>query len=564
MIHTLLETPVLLLLVIFLPAFLLIGRLRASGPLLQKILVVCGALCLAVFALINILNVHRPGAFWQDEPNILAIAAIYRHGGPMYHSTAAPVLYSLLYGPTTYLVFVPFLTRFAHPFPLIHACMALLNLATLGLLYGILREQLSRVAALGLLSVAAAFLLTDAMHLLGVRGDPWLLFSICLALFAVLKARWPLAVLGAGIGAGLALDFKITVVPVIWLLLAILYRRHGLRPLLAACTLTVATALSLFLLPGISLANYLSWLLLSSHQGLLAGLLVRNLLAAAFLLAAALALCVLGDRRLPRNVLGLNLTALGLFALCSSILTGSKDGAGPWHLWPMLPFLLFWAAVEAAARGVDAAPQPARRLSDFSPLGLPLSARSLQVLAALSIAASVVTLRVGFRDLRLMHSSSVNRDRLAQKQAEAEMDALVRRFAGVSTDASGSAPGRASAATNLAMGYGTWASGDRLTDLRFELADDGEQYFFDENAEIEGIKARLALPAGLLQRILGCQDVWLIPHGQAPFSTLRYGVLPDGQTPFLFPDSIRLHFADAHILLESGPSYDLWGCPAKD
>jgi hypothetical protein len=113
---------------------------------------------------------------------------------------------------------------------------------------------------------------------------------------------------------------------------------------------------------------------------------------------------------------------------------------------------------------------------------------------------------------------------------------------------------------NLAMGEGAVVT-DYRTDLRFELPLAGQDYFFDENALIEGIRSGYPTPQNVIDRVNGCGSIWIFPHGEAPFSSTRVGVLPITTTPFIFPDAMRLHFGDRHAVFQQGPVYDLWKCP---
>jgi hypothetical protein len=112
---------------------------------------------------------------------------------------------------------------------------------------------------------------------------------------------------------------------------------------------------------------------------------------------------------------------------------------------------------------------------------------------------------------------------------------------------------------NLAMGYGSTVT-DYRSDLRYRLPMAGNEYFFDENAVVEGIKAGFPVPAAVSKRITGCQDIWIIPHGQVPFSSGKSEILPATGSPYVFPDQIRLGFLRTHIRFEQGRVYDLWKC----
>lgn len=529
MMHALLEYQALLFLLAFLASLFILRSVPAvKPPVLLQLSAACGIVSIGVLLVLGVLNLRRPGFLWHDEASILSVAAAYLHGKPLYHARDT-ALYSLLYGPATFLVYVPILKFFAHPLAAIRVLGFASNLASLALLYSILRTHVPRNVALALLPVAIASLLLSTSPLYGVRGDSLLLLCFAAGLAAALRLQWLPAVLVSGISCGLALDLKITVLPVVCLMFAVLYQRHKNRAWLICAATTLVAAVTPFLLPNISLRAYLEWLTLSVHQGFLLTGFLESLAAAAFLLLPAILLkFTASPRRLLVRHPGLATSALFVIALAFSIAISSKDGAGPWHLWPMIPFVILGTATLVQNACGDAAGNlhPAR-----------------QTLAAIAMAAMFVCLRFGYRDLRIVHAKDIAVQRSREDSAQVEIHSLIAHN-----------PGR-----NLAMGYGTDAS-DPLTSERFMLPLLGEDYFLDENALVESLKAGRAMAPSVVQRVLSCNDLWLIPRGEVPFGTLRRGVLANGDSLYLFPDEVRVRFPQQHQRLASGNSYDVWGC----
>lgn len=543
-----LENPALLFLIIFTPVLILLAVWKRCRDFsYRSVFFFCGFLSIAVFIFINILNLRRPGILWEDEAHILAVGAAYLHGEPMYHSLSAPDLYSLVYGPLTYLVYVPFLAGFRHPIPAMRVGTVAINIGILTTLFFILRRLVSWQAVIGLLSVATGILLYMGPQLFGTRGDTWMLLCICVALLGAINDNWIVAAIVSGVFSSFAMGFKPTMAPIVLLLLAIVYRKHGRRALIPSACISVAGTLSVYLLRGISLSNYLEWLVLSDRRQMYGQFMMSISMAAIFLIAPGVLLLAFGARVKRRSSLGIVLPVLCGVALAACILTGSKAGAGSWHIWPMLPFLLSWAAYEASVRGVDREASFGGRSGNGNGTTEGFSVDTRNVVAAIVLAATVVTLRYGFRDLRLIHVQGESHQRAAERAAENAIDALTDRMA----------PG-----SNLAMGYGL-NSVDYRSDLRFELSLRGQDDFFDEEAMVGAMFEGISIPKGVINRILGCQDLWMVPHGEVPFSTLKLGISPMSPTPYFFPDGIRLGFPKTHVLLEQGAIYDLWGCPSK-
>ena len=252
--RAILDNQILLFLVLFAPCFLLLRRVPSRVA--HRIYSLCGLLSVALFVLLSLLCLARSPFYWHDEPSILSNAAAYMHGQPLYLPPTAPAIYSLLYGPYTYLVYIPFFTLFHHPLGAIKLCILVFNLVNLALFYRILRLYLSPSAALGLLPIAISLLLDFASFVFGLHADRWILFCCCAALLCSLlryrgRGGWLPPALAVGFLCGLSINFKLTVIPVVFVLLVILYRRSGLRSALAAALLALVTCGAPFLLPGI-------------------------------------------------------------------------------------------------------------------------------------------------------------------------------------------------------------------------------------------------------------------------------------------------------------------------
>jgi hypothetical protein len=489
------------------------------------------------------LSLLRAPIYWHDEPNILSAASAYLGGQPLYVPPTAPALYSLLYGPYTFLIYVPILILFSDPLRAINCFIVAVNLINLALLYRICRHFVSPSVALGLLPVAIGSLLVFVSLVLGLHADRWLLFCCTGALLCTLsplpgRLGGLLSALLCGFFSGAAVNFKLTLLPIALLLLIMVYRRSRFGSLVTAGIAFIGVLIAPFFLAGVSLRNYLLWLGLARQSGISGPTLFDNVLVAVYLVIPGLLLMTVASRDKWR-IGGVVVPIVSGLALVTCVVTGSKAGAGAWHLWPMLPFLLAWYAYEAGDGGAGAA--VAGSSSRRGPAEA--SRRGWAVLAAIAIGSTTVTVRYAVRDFRVVVPRGESNEVASQRAAEHDLIAILRRY-----------PNR-----NIAMGYGTYAD-DYRSNLRFLLPLHGEMVFLDENGIVEHSFDRLPLPPALVTRILGCKDIWLIPHGETPFSTQFPGASPGYSAPPLFPDSIRLHFSEMHSLVESGRYYDVWGC----
>ena len=511
--RTLLEIPLVWFALAFLAAWPTMRRVPGAA----RLGAIAGAASAAMLLSVMAFNVRTAGFLVSFGANVMAIAAAHRNGQAMYHPAGGGQLYSLVYGPYTYLVYEP-LFRFTDALTAVKLELLAVGVLTLVALYLLLRQSLPAAASLALLGTAAACLLAVPNGLLGVRGDLWIVLALTVALLACTFEIPAMAAVLAGVCCGFAVDLKATLLLEAALVVVLLGRRHGLQAQWLCAAVTAATAALPFALHGISAANYLAWLRLSGHRASSGPLLGANLLFAALLLAAPLLLRTRSRWR-PGWLAG----ALFVAALGAAILAGAKSGGGNWHLWPLLPFALVWAAEEAKQQGVRTAGP---------------------VLAALALAALAVSLRWGVRTLRVEQREATTAVRQARQAHLDELHAILARY-----------PGWA-----LEMAPGAAMQSD-LDDLRSVIVAAGKPYGIDMVAAGEALKTQPALLEPLASTVARCGTTWVVPHGEIPFSTLNNNELA-ATFPQLFPASVRVAFARTHTQLERGIFFDLWSCPA--
>ena len=516
LLRTLLEIPLLW----FAAAFAVSWLLQRGSAGLRWFAAADGAVALGMLLAVAALNVRTAGFLVSFGANVLSVAAAHAHGQPMYHRVGGPRLYSLVYGPYAFLVYEPML-RFRDALTAVKLELLALDALTLWTLFQLLRRrgQVPWQTAVALTGFAAACLLAVPAGVLGVRGDVWVVFALAAGLLAVDARRWWLAAFVVGLSCGFCVDVKVPLIVEGLLLLLLLWRRHGANAtiLAAACAATVAAAP--FACASISLRNYAAWLALSGHRETFAGIVAANLLFAAWLLLPAWLVWRRSGIRACDERHWLEL-ALFIAALLTALVTGSKSGGGPWHLWPLLPFVLLWTARRLA----QCEPRQAQRLP-----------------AALAFAALVVAGRWGLRAVRMELPQASAAARATAQQQRAELLAFAENHSEIVVQL---APGAEM----------TSAAGD----LRYSLVQAGEPYFLDQVAVGEALKTNPALLSPLAATVAECGTWWAVPHAEIPFST-RNNNETQSTYPLVFPSSVRDAFLRGHHLSEQGRYYDLWG-----
>ncbi|MEO6922429.1 MAG: glycosyltransferase family 87 protein, partial [Bryocella sp.] len=454
-----------------------------------------------------------------------------------YPSAISGDFYSLFYGPATYLIYAPWMNGHLTSLLPLRLAVSLADAASVALIYAALRPRLARAEAMAALCVTIIVVMPYPDEFLGLRGDPWLLLACSLAMFLSLRprSRWTLSsMLIAGAAMGLAIDVKITAVPVACLVAAIALRRFGKAAALIALVSAAVVSLSVFLLHGISFREYVFSLHTASHQPLLRSNLLLESLVLLVLLLPALRGGVRQAIRIVRQRAGTIVLTTGLVSLAICMVAGSKYSAGPWHLWPLVPFLVATAIFTEAKVLIP------------SDIKVPTRISGMAYATSLAIAGCVVALLWGATDMKMLCPL------LSQSFRRAEVVDAIELRQDVTSD-----HGR-----NVVMGYGNNLNDER-TNLRYRLILAGERYDFDENEVVEAQKASVKIPAAALLRIQRCDDDWILPHGDTPFSAIKDWLVPGDNFEPMFPAALRSSFSETYTLAKAGTAYDLWSCRAN-
>jgi|GEM_PF-3954328 len=285
-----------------------------------------------------------PGYFDHVEENIASVAAFWKFGNPLYHAVDSANQYALLYGPLAAVINAGFQVGRLDIF-FVSKLPGIMSFFVGWLLLAILlwrKSDWSFAKKVTLLAVYAAILIYNEDMSFWNRPDSYILLFAIAALFIVEveTSTWRVAVM-TGVLAGLASAGKIHAAGAI--LPLVVYYCERVRPknvAMPAIVFLFAASIAAgfwFLLPGISLSNYLAVL----HHASAHGLKVRQFLVnVSFILPPIVFLILVGfHRKFPWTF-----SVLALMCLLTS-LVASKAGAGAYHLLPYLPLLLYFGAL---------------------------------------------------------------------------------------------------------------------------------------------------------------------------------------------------------------------------
>lgn len=506
-------------------------------------------LCLLIVVLSiagGLFAAYKEQIIYHDEATVLSIAAAFLHGQPIYPRASYPAEYGLLYGPATYFVYLPPLIAGADRIGAFQAWAMAALAGTFLLLYRSVRNS-GRTASLGALAYLAIFVCFRSENLWAIKGDVWILFFAALGLCASLEWGATAAAIGIAFSGAMLIDLKMTTALVAILPLILLWNR-GSRYRAASIGSFVLMALLAglpFLSPRISSTAYLQQLREASGHGFSRDLLKVNLLMAAEMclpMAAMLWLAFRTNRQPVLEYIARRRVYLALagISLCIALVTGSKNGAGPWHLFAVgVPLAFLSAECWGLARSGIAGEGFVRARS------APLIAL-VTALFLLGINAFLLGVKERERGLAGFIPAP-------PRAVESDILAVTREHPGAS----------------FQMGYSDNAHYG-ITFVRPVLQEHGSPLFIDPDARNEADLLGLPVSQPILDRLRDCSiEFWLIPRGGQPFSMESLYAQDksfQGKLKFreLYPNDFREEFLATYERIPTDSQYfDLWGCRSR-
>jgi len=451
-------------------------------------------------------------------------------GHPLYHTLDAAEIRSLGYGPSAYLVYGLAFTLFGGKVVVAKLTGVLGGLLSLALCYFTLRRKRDAWAVMPYAGLMALLFLLFDFKSFRARVDPFLLVSVTSAVWGLALAHGGVAAIVCGLAFGFCVNIKVHGALYCLPLAVLLWRRHGTGSLLLSLGVALATVVLPFLIfPQISPVPYVEWITTLSRHGLSPQVFLRNLSWVVFLGAPVWILALWLRRNAPetlRRMLRsqwLPLAALAL-SVTLAVVAGSKIGAGPHHLMPFTPLLIY--ALAAMSDALDPASRRKLRGNLAVAAALTAFAGAALVSSAADIGRSLVFLR------------SVPAGAVANE---------VRQIMRDEPDAS------------IQMGYGTLAAYP-LSWYRAPLVFAGHPYLFDPGSLMDYRLSGREIPRATLDRLRsGRTTLWLIPKGELPFETESYYRIHGGtERQDLFGAEFRELFQQVYEHRGTTRFFDLW------
>ncbi len=480
---------------------------------------------------------------------ILAIGANYLHGQPMFSALHGPTEYGLVYGPVTYLVYVPVMLLGGVREWTFEVWVVLALAMAAVLLWFAMRRSHGRYASLTAVALLMLFAGQNMNNLWLPGPDIWLVAFSALGVWGSQRKNRYLAVLVVALAGAAMVDIKVSTLiaaSLPCLLLAERAERVDDQDSIRRWSLAVGSFVlllvltgSVYLLPRVSLRNNLAILSAETRVGLLVSTLKINVgFALPLLLPMALLLWigrVYAGEALHAWWVKRRIFLAGLaLAILAAIVTGAKVGSGPWHLLPFVAALGF-ATGELAELVWN---------EEWSTVLLSRTAGALCVATMAMLAVSALH-DLGVHTRKVLEpaaGSSMVPPRLAEREVMQIMQEHPH--------------------TVLQMGVSDLEHYD-LTLVSPVLQIGGSPLLMDPNARADADSEGAGESDALLDTLRSCKiGLWLIPKGGEPFSKLSaYYIQAGVGERMLYPENFRQAFFTSYRLMDSHYQYyDLWGC----
>ena len=496
-----------------------------------RVLVACGiaAIALFIFSLVSYLSSNGFLDLWESLSG--SIAALLRRGQRVYPDLSTEERYASPYGPFLFITLAASQWLFgASAFGTKLPCV-LAALISVGLLWLIVyRRSGSAPFAFVFAGLESALLLAFRIQAFWPKPDGLILLMVSAALVGVLRCNlFSQSIVGVCLGVAIGLKPHAAVYFLPLIPLAQL-RGWKLRDFIGsgAAALCVAAAPFIAFPTHFSFRNYILLLAMTAHEGFSFGDALRFLKWVGLLAA----LIIVVDRW-QRSAVELSRTerrfrlryrvAIAV-ALALAAVPGAAIGAGPRHVMPFIPLIL-WDVSSRFCKGE-----------------IQVCGRDRPTWRLLAYCAAAACLMVAIQTV-----GRVLEWRTAGERAVLAQQAELRRVLADYKHA------------NILMGAGSDQHRGTLM-ARHELTFAGHPIGIDVASAMDYQRARLPEPN--LQKLTaelrgrGREIVWVVPHGE-PFTTSN---IYDGQP--LFSDGFRREFHEAFHATERRSFFDVYSAKA--
>lgn len=462
----------------------------------------------------------------QGEVQFASVSAMLYQGYPLYTELDAAGRYSLQHGPIVYLVAGAVMKLFGASYltaKFVGAVAPILALIISWFWFAKLTTKRNAFLLLGLQS----WILLHWHHIFFIRPDSLMLLTMAtsMAIVTTTKKKW-LLILGLAIPMGIMVNLKIHGIIYFLPVVALVYRQLTWKHRWNIIGITLLVAISPFILPGISLTNYLIWVTQSVHHGFSFKNFIPKI---AMILEFSIILFSIG------NIYGFNFRTFykkheDMFwvlsgAIIITSIIGSKSGSGTNHIMPFVPIFVYLTIMLL-------------NVTQTKGMALPQTTRSKFVRGmsyALLTAMILVTL-IGGVSREMSFLKIIYEDNHDSVIILSELRSIEKQYEG----------------NKIALGYGE-NSYIKYRNFLPYLVFSGNPLLVEVVAIMDMKAAKIPIPPATIKAIEdGMIPVWLIPAGEKPFA-MGY---KDGEP--MFDESFRQSFLHYYQVVEKTPHFDIW------
>ncbi|MDR3560598.1 MAG: glycosyltransferase family 39 protein [Negativicutes bacterium] len=455
------------------------------------------------------------------EVNFVSVSWLLYDGHPLYTALDAPERYSLEHGPIAFLVIGGIMKVFGHS-PYTAKLVSFLSVITIIIIsYLWFTEFFRKEIAFWLLGLEA-WLLSKWYYVYLARTDILMILCMTISLYFATTRKSRLAViLGTSIPLGIIINLKFHGIFYALPILVLILKKQGWKALFTDCLLIACVATIPFLLPNISLLNYIAWVKEATVHGFSDQIIKGNLSMAFLLLLVPVSIHLyFGSNPLvviKRNGLFLGVTIISIVIVS---LIGGKNGSGSHHLAPFVPLIIYFIIVAGSpVSSIFFIPR-----HQFNRLLLQQINRGLLLLIFLTTFLNAINAQG-----RMMRYScpaySVSANMLS------ELQDIQAKYRGLS----------------MMIGYGENHTNKIYDQLIPLLVVGGNKYLLDYSALSDMKASGLPIPESTKRKMdVGETRIWLIPANNIPFNQ------------DIFDELFRLAFRRNYVLIEKTQYFDIW------
>lgn len=285
------------------------------------------------------------------EPLITVVSLMIADGKPAYTSFDDPNIYSILYGPTTYLFQSYFIPLFSNPIlgSKVYGAGCFL-LGALTVFVSVVWKYGRKTAIQGLFYFAVIVLLFGQVSFRNQSDSTIILGNSLAMVTALMPSSW-FSMMLLAFGSALSINAKFTAAGYILPLAIIFYRQHGIKRLFVIALLAVVFMFAPFLMKAYDLKNFMIIMKAYSQLAVHPRFFMHNLSTAFVIFLPLLYLFLVSIKTSAssqyRTDSHLTLLLTVIMAVAVSYV-GAIDGAGSYHLVHFAPTVMVLYALLTA------------------------------------------------------------------------------------------------------------------------------------------------------------------------------------------------------------------------